>query len=317
MDTSKLDLTIIIVNWNTRQLLLDTLASVYANPPGDPASFEIIVVDNGSTDGSLAAVLQHFPQVRQIANQANRGFGPANNQGLAIARGRYSLLLNSDVIVQPGSLARVLGFMENNPGVGLCGIQVLNPDGSFQGSYAPYLNLWRELLVVSGVGRRLLKRPYPSYRADQSQTTRPVQTIQGAFMFARTAALREIGWLDEQFFMYGEENDLSQRLERKGWQTYYLADTSIIHLGGQSSRKNWTKMTWQLQKSKVLLFRKYYGRRVALGFKLLISLAVLVKYGIAQAKQFGRSSLKPVIAPPGPTRQGWFSWSEFRQFWSI
>ncbi len=316
MDGAGMDLSIIIVNWNTRQLLLDTLDSIYACPP-DPYSFEIIVVDNASSDGSPSAVTQYYPLVRQIANQANRGFGPATNQGLAIAAGRYNLLLNSDVIVQPGSLRQVISFMDAHPQVGLSGIQLLNPDGSFQGSYAPYLNLWRELLIVSGMGRRLLKRPYPGYGAAQSQTTRQVQTIQGAFMFARSEALREIGWLDEQFFMYGEENDLSRRLERKGWLIYYLADVKIIHLGGQSSLKNWTKMTWQLQKSKVLLFRKYYGVRDALGLKLLISLAVLVKFGFVRSKQFVKNSLKQEVPQLNPTGRGWFSWSELRQFWRV
>ena len=312
MNRPATDLSIIIVNWNTRQLLLETLASVYANPPA-PFSFEIIVVDNASSDGSPEAVSEWYPGVRVIANLDNRGFGPANNQGLKIARGRYSLLLNSDVLVQPGSLARVIEFMDKTPRAGLCGIQILNPDGSFQGSYAPYLNFWRELLVVTGLGRRVLKRPYPSFSAEQSQTSRPVQTIQGAFMFARTQALEEIGWLDEQFFMYGEENDLGRRLERKGWATYYLAEVKIIHLGGQSTRKNWTKMTWQLQKSKVLLFRKHYGKTEALAFKLLISLSILTKYLLGWLKHWRTGQ----VSASDANHLAWLNWPEFRRFWSV
>lgn len=315
MNRPNFDLSIIIVNWNTRQLLLDTLASVYANPPGD-YSFEIFVIDNGSTDGSQDAAATQYPDVHLIANHDNRGFGPANNQGLVRAGGRYSLLLNSDTLVQPDSLARIVRFMDANPKVGLCGIQILNSDGTFQGSYAPYLNFWRELLIVTGLGRRLFRPTYPSFGQDQSQVNRPVPTIQGAFMFARTAALKEIGWLDEQFFMYGEENDLGKRLERKGWITYYLADVNIIHLGGQSSRKNWTKMTWQLQKSKVLLFRKYYGTPSALGFKLLISLAVLVKYAFARFKQIWPGGSKQGVSTVS-THRAWLNWAEFRQFWSV
>lgn len=299
-----IDLSIIIINWNTRKLLLQTIASVYANSP-EPYTLEIIVVDNNSADGSQAALAETYPAVTLIANSDNRGFGPANNQGLELAKGRYSLLLNSDTIVQPNSLKRIITFMEAHPQVGLCGIQVLNLDGTFQGSYADYLSLRKEFLIVTALGRRLFNPFYPSYGPADSQESKPVDTIQGAFMFARTDALRKIGGLDEQFFMYGEENDLSLRLRKQGWQTYYLAEATVVHLGGQSTSLNMTKMAWQLQKSKVLLFRKHYGQLPALLFKGLVSLAVLTKFGFLSVRQLLKRK---------PLEKNWVNWSEFGRF---
>ncbi len=309
MNSSAIDLSIIIINWNTKELLLETIASVYANLP-QPYSVEIIVVDNASSDGSALALVEAYPTIHLIANQENRGFGPANNQALKIAQGRYSLLLNSDVIVQPGSLVQIIEFMNAHPKVGLCGIQILNVDGSFQGSFANYLNLGSEFLILTGLGRRLLNPHYPSYNQAQSQKSKIVQTIQGAFMFSRSSALREIGGLDERFFMYGEENDLSLRLYQAGWLVYYLAEVNIIHLGGQSSQKNWSKMAWQLQQSKVLLFRKHYGPVLALLLKLMVSLAVLTKLFIFQIRRIFQ-----FYSQPQPLRS-WFSWSDFRRFWT-
>jgi N-acetylglucosaminyl-diphospho-decaprenol L-rhamnosyltransferase len=304
--SNKLDLSIIVVNWNTKDLLLQTVQSVIQNPP-QPYSFEIIVVDNASSDGSTEALMVQFPQVRLIANTENKGFGPANNQALAVATGRYSLLLNSDVIVLPESLHQVLEFMEAHPDCGMCGVQVLNADGTFQGSYADYLNLWSEFLILSTLGRKLLNPQYPSHSEKNSQQTKAVDTIQGAFMFCRTEALNQIGRLDEQFFMYGEENDLSLRLQKKGWKTYYLAEIKLIHLGGQSTRQNWTKMAWQLQKSKVLMFRKHYGRFRSIGFKVLVSVAVLVKVGAAKTKAILSKTQK----------ENWFNRQDFHQFWRV
>ncbi len=304
-----IDLSIIIINWNTRELLLQTIASVYANLP-QSYTVETIVVDNGSTDGSQAALRENYPQVVLIANQDNRGFGPANNQGLKLARGRYSLLLNSDTIIQPGSLKQILDFMEAHPRVGLCGIRVLNPDGTFQGSYAEYESLGREFLIVTGLGRRLLTPYYPSYGPEASQQSKPVAVIQGAFMFARTEALREIGWLDEQFFMYGEENDLSLSLRKRGWQTYYLAEVTVVHLGGQSTSKNKKKMAWQLQKSKVLLFRKHYGRLSSLLLKGLVGIAVLTKGSFLKLKSLLKRDFTGEDAR-------WLNWSELFNFLKV
>ncbi len=303
----QIDLTIIIISWNTRQLVLDTLAAAYANLPSSALyQSEVILVDNHSSDGTPQAVAEAFPQVLLIANADNRGFGPANNQALKLARGRYSLLLNSDALVGPGCLEQLIAFMDEQPRVGLCGVQVLNADGSFQGSYARFLNLWSEFLILTGLGRRLLNPAYPSLGPERSQQSGPVATIQGAFMFARTAALREIGLFDEQFFMYGEENDLSLRLKRAGWLTYYLAEVKIVHLGGQSTRKNWTKMAWQLQKSKLRLFRKHYGPAPALGFKLLVSLAVLVKLGLFYVRL--------LVSRQSKDTARWGSWADLWNF---
>lgn len=299
-----LDLSIIIVNWNTKKLLLETIESVYANPPGS-CSFEIIVVDNYSSDGSQTALVEAYPAVRLIANRDNRGFGPANNQGLQIAEGRYSLFLNSDTIVQPDSLARIIDFMDTNPRCGMCGIQIKNPDGSFQFSFADYLHLAGEFMILTGLGRRFISPQYPSFSEARSQQNRSVDTISGAFIFTRTAALREIKGFDERFFMYGEENDLGRRLTKAGWTTYYLADVTIIHLGGQSTKQDSKRMSLELQKSKIRLFRIHYGPIPALLLKLLVILALLTKLFVSYLKALKRRSRQTLA---------WFSWPEFIKF---
>ncbi|MEI7556870.1 glycosyltransferase family 2 protein [Candidatus Chlorohelix sp.] len=307
MPFATVDLSIIIVNWNTRDLLLQTIESVYSNPPGG-FSYEIIVVDNGSVDGSIEALKQRFPKVRLIANRGNRGFGAANNQGLGLAYGRYSLMLNSDTIVLPECLQQVTEFMEFHPKVALIGVRLLNADGSFQGSYTGYLNLWREFLILTGLGRKLYHPLFPNSREQESYQIKPVAAVQGAFMLFNTAILKEIGGFDEQFFMYGEENDLSFRLRKAGKEVYYLGNISIIHLGSQSSDKRWRKLNWQLQNSKQLLFKKHYGSIYAMLFKLMVIFAALSKMATYRIKKM--SSPNSVAGTP----ENWFRWSEFKQF---
>jgi GT2 family glycosyltransferase len=307
MSAKKLDLSIIIVNWNTRELLLQTVGSVYQNPPGK-YSFEIIVVDNASTDGSQQALKEAYSDVTLIENTRNMGFGPANNQGLARARGRYSLMLNSDTIVLPGSLEAITDFMEAHPRVALSGIRLLNVDGTYQGSYTGYLNLWRELLIVTGLGRKLYHPHFPNSPEARSYEVKPVAAIQGAFMFFRTEPLKTLGGFDEQFFMYGEENDLSLTLRKAGWEVYYLGNISIIHLGSQSSDKRWKKLNWQLQKSKQLLFRKHYGKPYAIAFKAMVSVAALSKIAVYKLKK----TIRP--ASVRGNTDNWFRWSEFGHF---
>jgi N-acetylglucosaminyl-diphospho-decaprenol L-rhamnosyltransferase len=251
------DVSVILVSWNTRKLLLDCLASL-SKAIGN-LHVDIWVVDNGSRDNSVAAVRQQFPTAQLIENHGNPGFAAANNQAIVASAGRYALLLNSDTIAEPRSIERLVRFADAHPRAGIVGAQLLNPDHSFQASYASFPSLRSELLSVTGVGPRMFGYWYPSYGPRRSQVTRQVDWVQGACMLARKAAIRQAGLMDEQYFMYNEEIDWCRCMWRAGWEIWYLPEARIIHYGGQSTSQVRRAMIQALYRSKVRFFRKHYG----------------------------------------------------------
>lgn len=250
------DISVIVVNWNTRDLLAQCLRSVYATA-GDLA-LEVLVVDNASSDGSVAMVRQDFSQVRLICNEENVGFARANNQALAACRGRYALLFNSDAIALPGSLAALVALTDAHPDAGIVGAKLVNADGSFQASYTDFPSLHSELLILTGLGRLLFGSWYPSHSPAQSRSPRPVDYVEGACLLVRREAWEQVGGMDEDYFMYAEEVDWCYRMRQAGWQIYY-APAPITHLGGGSSRHRPTQREADLYRSRVRLFRKHYG----------------------------------------------------------
>jgi len=266
-------LSIIIVNWNTRDLVMQCLASVYASSPDKS---EVLVVDNASTDGGAAAVSTYFSQVRLIQNRENVGFAQANNQAIQECTGRYILLLNSDTQVLPGGLETLVQFMETHPEAGAAGAQILNPDGSLQLSCYPAPTLTRELW-------RLLHLdafwPYGEYPMTgwNLESPREVETMLGACLILRRKALDQTGLLDQDYFMYSEEIDLCYRLRRKGWRLYWMPLAKVIHYGGQSTQQVASKMFVQLYRSKILYFRKHHGRLSALVYKLILLITSVLR----------------------------------------
>lgn len=249
------EVSIIIVNWNTRQLLLDCLAALPAATAG--IETEVWVVDNGSHDGSVAAVAAAFPDAFIIANPDNRGFAAANNQALRASSGRYVFLLNSDTVAQPGSITRLAQFLDTHPAVGVVGPRLLNADGSLQPSWALFPNLLTEL-----TGKKIRWRwPYPTRDGTIAYAT---DWIDGAAMMLRREVVKQVGLLDESYFMYTEEVDWCYRIKRAGWPICYLPEASIVHLGGQSSKQAATRMKAELYFSKLRFFAKHYGQEAAL-----------------------------------------------------
>jgi len=256
-----IDLSIMVVNWNTKDLLAQCLQSVYDTV--SHLDFEVIVIDNASTDGSQAMIKAHFPQVRLIENQGNEGFARANNQGIVASQGRYVLLLNSDTIARPEALEAMFYFADQHPEVGVVGCKLLNADGSLQPSWAQFPTLWSEL-----VGRNIRKRrPMAGGQAYE------VDWVGGACLLARRKAIKTVGLLDEDFFMYSEETDWCFRMARSGWKVCYLPGAEVIHFGGGSSRRASEKMLIQLYRSKLRFFGKHYGslRKELLHILLIIS----------------------------------------------
>lgn len=278
MDTYSPDVSIVVVSWNTCALLLACLAALPAALGGLRA--EVWVVDNGSTDGSVAAIRARHPQVRLIANACNVGFAAANNQAIAASAGRYVLLLNSDTVPEPLSIASLVWFADQHPTAGIVGALLLNPDGSFQAAFADFPSLRSELLSVTGIGPRLLGRWFPNYGPGQSQVARRVDYVQGACMLARREAVAQVGLLDEHYFMYSEEIDWCLRMRRAGWDTWYTPAARIVHYGGQSTRQAHHAMVQALYRSKVRFFQKFYGSAAATRLQLGFAAALSAKWAI-------------------------------------
>lgn len=251
------EVSVIVLNWNTRDLLAECLNTILQNAQG--FELEIIVVDNASTDGSQAMLQRSFPQVRLLANPTNVGFAKANNQGMATSKGRYMLLLNSDAFLQPGALQALVSLAEVKPQAGLVGAQLLNPDGSFQASHTFFPTLWREFLILSGLGRALFGHWYPSHGPEEAKGPQFVDYVEGACLLVRREAFETVGGLDEDYFMYAEEVDWCYALRARGWQVWYQPAARVIHLGGGSSRGRSTQREADLYRSRSMFFRKHYG----------------------------------------------------------
>ena len=266
-------LSILIVSWNTAALLAECLTSVHAEVQRlAPTATETIIVDNGSIDGSVAMVRERFPWVYLIENVANVGFAQANNQAMEQAQGEFVLLLNSDTRLLPGALQALLAFMAAHPPAGACGARLLNDDGSLQPSCQPMLTPEREFWRLAFLDALLPRATYKMARWPVDQPHR-VEVIKGACLLLRRAALDQIGWLDESYFMYTEEVDLCYRLAQAGWELWWVPQAQVIHYGAASSKQAAEAMYLQLYRSKVQFYRKFGGEQRARRFKWLVRLA--------------------------------------------
>jgi N-acetylglucosaminyl-diphospho-decaprenol L-rhamnosyltransferase len=278
------DLSIVIVSWNVRDLLRRCLHSIL--DVSHSMHVEVVVVDNASTDGSSDMVQAEFPGVHIVANSENRGFPAANNQGLAVAQGRYVLLLNPDTEVIEDGLATLAAFAEAHPDVGMVGPQLLYPDGSVQSSRrrfptlatAVFESTWLEPYAL----RRLLKRYYVLDRPDDA--VQDVDWVTGAAMMARREAVEQVGPLDEGFFMYSEELDWCRRFREAGWRVVYLPTARVIHHEGKSSEQVVTARHIHFQTSKVRYFRKHHGRIAAEALRLFLLGNYVWQLGLEGAK---------------------------------
>ncbi|HET7011055.1 MAG TPA: glycosyltransferase family 2 protein [Anaerolineales bacterium] len=268
-------LSIVIVSWNTRELLRKCLESVQAESAALGAGrVETIVVDNASTDATPAMLRRAFPDVELIEPQRNLGFAAANNLGIGRAAGRYILLLNPDTEVHPGSLAILVGFMDSQPQAGAAGARLVNPDGSPQASASPTPTLLGEVWRLFHLGDFGRRASYPLQTWDYDKVY-AVDVVQGASLLVRAEALEQVGLLDEGYFMYTEEVDLCYRLRKAGWGVFWVPRSTVLHYGGQSTRQASAEMFLRLYESKIRFFRKHRGRTVALAYKAILILAAV------------------------------------------
>lgn len=252
-------LSIVVVNWNTLDMLRDCLASTFAGL-GD-LSAEVIVIDNASEDGSPDMVAKEFPDAVLIRNTDNRGFAAANNQGFEIAQGRHILLLNSDTIVHGTVLAESVAWLEAHPDVGAMGCRVLNTDGTMQPTCHMFPSVLNQFLMATGLWK--LKRPRFFGRMHmtdwQRDSERAVETISGCYLLVRRKVMDQVGLLDEDFFFFGEETDWCKRMRDAGWRLMFAPVGEITHHGGGSVKKLNHKRDVMLTGAKVRLHRKHNG----------------------------------------------------------
>lgn len=227
-----LDLSIIIVSYNTKDLLRDCLLAVYRTVRG--LSFEVVVVDNASADGSVEMVLVEFPNVRIISNDENLGFARANNQAIALVGGEFVLLLNSDAFLREHTIDKLIAYMREHPGVAVSGPKVLKVDGTLQskGECFPYIvkSVIDLLRMATILGKEKLAELFPNYYWDEN-VSRPVDWLLGCCLMVRREVFDRVGLLSEAFFFYGEETEWCYRVRRAGYEVIYVADATVVHIG--------------------------------------------------------------------------------------
>lgn len=277
-------LSIILVNWNTCELTRQALASVFAETSS--FAFEVIVVDNASTDSSVQMIETEFPTVRLIKNADNRGFGKGNNQGLAIAKGEYLMFLNTDVIVHDRAIEKLVDYLDTHPDVMMVGPKLLNSDGSFQHASRRSLpDPLNSAAFLFGLHKLFPKARWATrYKrtSDDPDVTGPAEALSGAAMLFRREVYETIGGFDETFFMYGEDLDFCKRVLDKNWTIHYVYTAVITHLHGSSSKKRRTKSLLNFYEAMHIYYRKHYAYH-PLALRLLIHTGITVRGWVALA----------------------------------
>jgi len=274
-----MDISCIIVNWNTKQLLIDCLSSIQKTVRG--REYEVLVVDNASQDGSPQAVQQLFGSaVRLIENSENRGFARANNQALRLAGGKYIFLLNSDTVLRPDTVDGLAAFLDGHPDAAMAGPRMVGADGTAQNSYDNFPTLATELLNKS-ILRLLFPGTY-SGKSAKKQEPFEVDSLIGACIAVRAEAVHAVGLFDEDYFFFLEETDWCLRMRRAGWKIYHVPQVEVVHLQGQSKKRR-PSLGWiEYYRSLYLFFKKnrspasYITLRVFRFVKLIINLLLTV-----------------------------------------
>ncbi len=285
-----IELSIIIVNYNVKEFLLNLLSSIKKSLQN--ISSEIIIVDNASDDGSVELLKDKYPEIKLIVNNSNIGFGSANNQALEIAKGKFLLLINPDTIVKEETFTSMINFFNSHPDAGIAGCKVLNPDGTLQLSCRRgFPGPWTSFTKVMGLSKLFpqskLFAKYNLTYLDENQTYE-VDAVSGAFMMIRREVYDKIGGFDKQFFMYGEDLDLCYRTQKAGFKVFYVHTTEIIHYKGESTKRSSIDETKIFYDAMHLFVKKHFSTsflieailQTAIIFRKLIAFANVYKYSI-------------------------------------
>ena len=290
-------LSVVIVNYNVKHFIEQCLFSVLK--ASENIACEVFVVDNNSVDGSVTLIKEKFPQVNLIVNKTNTGFSVANNQALKIAKGEYVLLLNPDTVVQEDTFSKILAFMDEHPDAGGLGVKMLDGQGNFapeskRGLPTPEVAFYK----MFGFSRFFPKskrfgKYHLSYLSEDELAE--IDVMSGAFMLIRKTVLDKIGFLDETFFMYGEDIDLSYRIKKAGYKNYYFPDTQIIHYKGESTKRSSLNYVVIFYKAMAIFSNKHFSGSNAFWFNALIHLAIFLKASLALLSRFFKAFTVPMI----------------------
>lgn len=290
-------LSIIIVNYNVKHFLEQCLLSVFKAT--QQVSAEVFVVDNNSVDGSCEMVSEKFPQAILIENKVNTGFAKANNQAMRIATGEYVLLLNPDTLVEEDTFIKCVNFMDAHDDAGGLGVYMIDGKGNFlpeskRGLPSPAVAFYKIFGLSALFPKSKTFGRYHLGFLDKNQTHK-VDVLSGAFMLMRKTALDKVGLLDEAFFMYGEDIDLSYRITQGGYNNYYYPETKIIHYKGESTKKSSVNYVVVFYKAMVIFAKKHYSNQNASLFSLLINVAVYLRAAVAILMRFVKQLFAPVV----------------------
>jgi len=290
-------LSVIIVNYNVKYFLEQCLKSVFVS--GKSIEMEVFVVDNNSVDGSMEMVKEKFPETITILNKDNKGFSKANNQAIEQAKGEYVLLLNPDTVVEDDTFEKIIAFMDKTPVAGGLGVKMIDGKGMFlpeskRGLPTPAVAFYK----IFGLSALFPKsKIFGKYHLGYLNTdkTNEVEILSGAFMLLRKSVLEQTGYLDETFFMYGEDIDLSYRITKAGYKNYYFPETRIIHYKGESTKKSSINYVFVFYNAMIIFARKHFSTQNARTFSFLINIAIYFRAFLAILNRFFQHSITPIL----------------------
>lgn len=292
-----MELSVVIVNYNVRYFLEQCLHAV-ANASRNIES-EVFVVDNNSVDGSCAMIREKFPWVKLIENKTNEGFSKANNQALRQAKGKYCLLLNPDTVIEEGTFRKCISFMDEHPESGALGVKMIDGKGNFlpeskRALPTPSVAFFKIFGLSALFPKSKIFGRYHLGYLDRDQI-HEVEILSGAFMFLRSEALKKTGLLDEDFFMYGEDIDLSYRMLKENYRNFYFPETTIIHYKGESTKKGSINYVVVFYNAMLIFARKHFSHKNALAFSFLINFAIYIRAALAISRRFVKRIYQPLI----------------------
>ena len=290
-------LSVVIVNYNVKYFLEQCLYAVRKAKQHLP--IEVFVVDNNSVDGSMEMLKEKFPEVQLIENKKNVGFSVANNQAMQIAQGEYFLLLNPDTVVQEDTFVKICDFMDAHPNAGGLGVKMIDGKGQFlpeskRGLPTPFVAFCK----IMGLSNLFPKsKKFGRYHLGflDKNKIHKVDVLAGAFMLMRKSALDQVGLLDETFFMYGEDIDLSYRIQLGGYDNYYFPDTQIIHYKGESTKKSSVNYVFVFYNAMIIFAQKHFTKNNAQLFSFLINIAIYLRAGLAIISRLLRKLVLPFL----------------------